>query len=683
MPIVILGTQITLWCFDIRNNSKFKVIIGDGNDIDDLKKAIKERKQNDFARTDADRLKLWGVNTDQTISEEILNDELKDTAKTIGETFCGVQEGNIRVIVRAPDTDEPPRKRTRLVRDLDRKDEEKELITWSEQSKGHPNIIINKNYTPDVSEFSKFITTSTTFVDKSLFIMEFMIYGEQVNLITRPRQFGKSTNLSMLNDFLTPPLTEEERTKGLSSFKNLKVFKFDWFMKLHFGKWPVIHISFKDINSRSWKLMLNSIKKRLSDLYEQHRYIIDNNLLEMNEEDFFKKILRGTTDQSALINSLSRLARYLRKCYNKSSVILIDEYDWPMKHAKNKDYEDINSLFQSMYSNVAKVTYFSLLVECNTYLSLKNNLKSLEQDNPDVHKTLFVRLLPLDQATFLSGLNNVEHFPMHVLPSIHERAYFSDSFGFTEKEVNVLLKESTLKDITLDNLSIHYNGYKTSIGTCIYNPYSIVSCLKSGIIADYWTNSGSAKTLINCLKRCDQSIEEQFNIIFYSFYSKQVNKLFIEAQLMSCLRYNTIKKELNIDTIYTLLYYSGYLVAEIDGADDRLKNKVVDQWGNNTKVKLMIPNREVAEQWRQWINQIIGKNHSMINNNLYDLLFEKNIETFCRRFSTLYMEMISCYDIADAKRTKLYENWYHVFVLGTLSMYHGNDYRLYPIMKLG
>ncbi|RIA99182.1 hypothetical protein C1645_811649 [Glomus cerebriforme] len=257
-------------------------------------------------------------------------------------------------------TDEPPRKRPRLVR-------------------GHPNVIISKNYTPDVSEFSKFITTKTTFVDKSLFIMEFMIYGKQASLITCPRQFGKSTNLSILNDFLASPLTEEERTKRLSLFKNLKIFKFDWFYK---------------VDNSNETYFIRTLIARAG-----------------NDEDFFKKILKGITDQSALISSLSSLTRYLHECYNKSSVILIDEYDWPMEHTKDKDYKDINSLFQSMYSNVAK-------------------------------------------------------------------------------------------------------------------------------------------------------------------------------------------KEPNIDVIYTLLYYSGYLVAEVDGADDRLKEKVIERWENNAKFKLIIPNREVAEQWR-------------------------------------------------------------------------------------
>jgi hypothetical protein len=110
--------------------------------------------------------------------------------------------------------------------------------------KDSPNIVINGNYAPGVSEFVKFITSST-FVDKSLFIMEFMIYGGHANLITRPRRFGKSTNLSMLYTFLAPSFTEEEKTQRLSLFKDLRISKYEWFIKSNFGNWPVIYISFK------------------------------------------------------------------------------------------------------------------------------------------------------------------------------------------------------------------------------------------------------------------------------------------------------------------------------------------------------------------------------------------------------------------------------------------------------
>ncbi|PKY38821.1 hypothetical protein RhiirA4_451898 [Rhizophagus irregularis] len=109
MPVVILGTQITLWCFDLRNNSKFKVIIGDGNDIDDLKEAIKEKCKPLFDGFGSYVLILWKVNAINAtqVTPDILNDKLVDTAKTIEETFGNIQGGNIRVVVRAPDTEQP------------------------------------------------------------------------------------------------------------------------------------------------------------------------------------------------------------------------------------------------------------------------------------------------------------------------------------------------------------------------------------------------------------------------------------------------------------------------------------------------------------------------------------------------------------------------------------------------
>ena len=103
MPVAILGTQITLWCFDLRSNTKFKVIIGDGNDIDDLKKAIKEKCKPLFDGFASHTLILWRVNAPQ-ITSEILNDELKDTTQIIRDTFYNVQGSNIRVVVGAPDT---------------------------------------------------------------------------------------------------------------------------------------------------------------------------------------------------------------------------------------------------------------------------------------------------------------------------------------------------------------------------------------------------------------------------------------------------------------------------------------------------------------------------------------------------------------------------------------------------
>ncbi|KAF0356340.1 DUF1703-domain-containing protein [Gigaspora margarita] len=466
--------------------------------------------------------------------------------------------------------DELPRKRPRLIRALDGKQifDDSISMSWTDQEKetretllqDSPNVIFkNRSYSPGESDFLNFIQ-SGVFVDKSLFIIEYMIYSERAILITRPRRFGKSTNLSMLYTFLKP-VSEKEKEQKLALFKDLKVSKFDWFIKLNLGNWPVIYISFKDLNYESWESMLSSIRKRISDLYKEHRYIIDNKKLHEDDESLFRKTLDGTIDNSYLMYALSSMSRYLHEYFGRQIIILIDEYDWSMEHA-GSFYSKANIFFKCMYSSIAK-------------------------DNQHVSKVLFVGILPLGQASFLSGLNNVGHYPMHILPGIHGRAHFSDMFGFTEKEVEFLLSKSNRK-FELDNLRTHYNGYRTSTNKRIYNPHSIMSFLQKGIVGNYWTNSGSTFTVKKYLKKWNQ---DQFQSLYYAFYSLQDNDNHVKVKLVPHFRYDVLESEPEINAIYTLLCYSGYLTVNFD---DKFNNEVDKQW-KPTEVELIIPNREVAE----------------------------------------------------------------------------------------
>ncbi|CAG8471214.1 5667_t:CDS:10 [Ambispora gerdemannii] len=544
--------------------------------------------------------------------------------------------------------DGPPRKRPRLIRALDGEQvfDDSKSMAWFDQEEETrkalfqdlPNVIVSGAYSPGESNFFKFVT-SGVFVDKSLFIIEFMIYSERAILITRPRWFGKSTNLSMLYTFLQP-VSEQEKGQKLELFKDLKVAKFDWFMKLHFGNWPVIYVSFKDLNYKSWDSMLSSIKERISELYKEHRYIIIDKKLYPDDESLFINTLDGTIDESCLINAISRLTRHFHEYFGKQTIILIDEYDWPMEHARNF-YNEADVFFKSMYSSVAKI--------------------------------LFVGLLPLGQASFLSGLNNVGHYPMHILPGIYGRAHFSDMFGFTEREVELLLSKSDWK-FELDNLRTHYNGYQTSTNVRIYNPHSSISFMQKGIIRDYWANSGSAITIMECLKKCSQNIEDQLQNLFYSFYSLQDNnssQRHVEVKLTPHLRYDVLEKKLDINAIYTLLCYSGYLTVNFD---DKLNNGVDKQW-KPIDAKLIIPNKEVAEQWRQWIIEIVGVDRLKMN-DIFNSLFKKDIKKFCEQFPALFAELISFYDIGDAKRAMSYEGGYHTFVLGAIAMFYNDDYQI-------
>ncbi|PKC56819.1 DUF1703-domain-containing protein [Rhizophagus irregularis] len=453
------------------------------------------------------KMDLWKVdgkkvNEEENNLKEFTESDIKDKLggeKMIPqfplEDYFKAKETNIRdihVFIVSTSTDYyPPKKRPKII-----KAQDVPSMTWKEQSEAFksglnepPIIIDNGVYSLDESEFKKFVT-SGTFVDKSLFIMEFMIFGKRANLIIRPRRFGKSTNLSMLETFLStdyPPLNYVPDVKT-SLFGNLKVARFEWFAKLYYKQWPVIHISFKDLGSESWELMLDAIKERISNLYEKYQYLID--ILPKSDKEKFVSILNNKTTGVALLNNaLSNLARYLNKCFGKSSIILIDEYDWPMENARGF-YDNVHDFFKTMYSSVAKE---------NTY----------------VDKVLFVGILPLGQTSFLSGFNNVVVYPMHEKPSCSGRAIFSDTFGFTENEIKYLLEEKKQNE-KLDELRLYYNGYRTSTEVHIYNPHSVISCLDKDEIDNYWINSGSTNTLVEMLKKCGSGVKDRLENIIHS-----------------------------------------------------------------------------------------------------------------------------------------------------------------------
>ncbi|CAG8720780.1 24499_t:CDS:2, partial [Racocetra persica] len=153
----------------------------------------------------------------------------------------------------------------------------------------------------------------------------------------------------IFDDSMSMAWTDQEKETREALLQDLKVSKFDWFIKLNLGNWPVIYVTFKDLNYESWESMLSSIRKRISDLYKEHHYIMDNKMLHEDDESLFRKTLDGTIDNSYLIDALSSMSRYLHEYFSKKIIVLIDEYDWPMEHAESF-YNEANIFFKCMYS---------------------------------------------------------------------------------------------------------------------------------------------------------------------------------------------------------------------------------------------------------------------------------------------------------------------------------------------
>lgn len=364
-----------------------------------------------------------------------------------------------------------------------------------------------------VSDFKKIITTGCFYVDKTKFIEEITNNRAEVQLITRPRRFGKTLNLSMLKYFYDI----EERDENRKLFNGLYIESSPVMSEQ--GKYPVIFLSFKDIKERTAQEMKGNLENLLKDLYNDYQYI-RKNLNESELIDFDNIWLKN--DSSNLAKSLLNLCKYLKKYYNQDVILLIDEYDTPMVSAyENGYYEEIKSFFTGLFGS-----------------SLK--------ENPALKKAVLTGIMRISKENIFSGLNNVK------VNSILEEN-FAEYFGITEEEVEKSLVEYGMES-KLPEVQKWYNGYIFG-GVRVYNPFSITNFLDRKKIMPYWVNTSSNSLINKVLKEANNSIFDELSKIF--------QRETIEKTIDAYSNFNELK---NSKQIWYLLTNAGYLtpVEEVD-----------------------------------------------------------------------------------------------------------------------
>lgn len=364
-----------------------------------------------------------------------------------------------------------------------------------------------------VSDFRNIIANNCFYVDKTKFIEELVNDMTAVHLITRPRRFGKTLNLSMLKYFYDIEGNTENRKlfDGLYISNSLAIKEQ--------GKYPVIFLSFKDVKADSSLEMMENIAILMKNLYDKFEYIREklnqSNLMEF-DEIWLKK------DNANLRGALLNLCSYLKEYYNQDVILLIDEYDTPMVSAyEHGYYDEIKMFFTTLYGSALK-------------------------ENPALKKAVLTGIMRISKENIFSGLNNVK------VNSILEED-FAEYFGITEKEVEKSLIEYGLQD-RLPEVQKWYNGYIFG-GVRVYNPFSITNFLDRKKIMPYWVNT-SSNTLINkVLKEASSSIFEELSKLFQR---ETINKT-IDV-------YSNFNELKNTEQIWYLLTNAGYLtpVEEID-----------------------------------------------------------------------------------------------------------------------
>lgn len=464
-----------------------------------------------------------------------------------------------------------------------------------------------------VSNFRKLIEYKSpisnegySFVDKSLLIRELLDDLTEVIVFTRPRRFGKTLNLSMLQHFFAAEVTGQP-TKGL--FASLKIAK-DAICMQQQGQYPVIFISFKDIKQPNFKFCIEKIGSIIAATYRKHEKELNSDKMSENDKSYIKSILEQTISHVNLESSIHRLLELLFKYYNTKPILLIDEYDTPIQEAYLRGY------------------YEELIPFFRNFLS-----EPLKDDNL-LKRAVLTGILRVSKESLFSGLSSVEIYSI-----LHKK--YADYFGFTENETNELLNKAKLS--VINEAKEWYNGYNFA-GTTIYNPLSIVKFIKEeGKIGPYWINTSGNELIRQLLTTSEIETQDKFGQLIAGGTIKEV----VDEHIV----FQDLKE--NRAAIWGLFFMSGYL---------KVLSLEFGEYGNICE--LAIPNKEVEFLYKQIFREWLSGNRGIIwYQELLASLIAGKTEEFERKLQKAIIEMASYHD--TSKTTQ--EVFYQGLMLGILS----------------
>jgi len=390
------------------------------------------------------------------------------------------------------------------------------------------------------------------FVDKSQLIAEILDETSQVVVITRPRRFGKTLNLSMLHHFLASEVGGQS-TEGL--FDGLAISKAGDYLA-HQGRYPVISLTLKGVKDHTFENAYSNLCVIVALLYGEHEYLLQSKQLTRAQKTTFETILMKKANLAEVTAALQYLSLYLFQHTHIKPWILIDEYDAPIQSAYvHGFYQPMISLMRNFYSAALK-------------------------DNLYIHRAVITGILRVAKESIFSDLNHITIYSLL-------NSKYGNYFGFTEPEVADLLAKSNLQNQT-SAVRDWYNGYCMG-DTTVYNPWSIINFIKfDGSLKPYWVNTSDNQLIRDLLIRSSDRFKAQFEQLLLG---KSVERLIDEQMVFAELRTNETRA-------WTLLLMAGYLKVakkhELEGED----------W-----CTLEIPNREVRSLYKKIIEQWLSNGH--------------------------------------------------------------------------
>ncbi len=466
-----------------------------------------------------------------------------------------------------------------------------------------------------VDDFSELITKNYCFVDKTRFIKEILEGHSKVTLITRPRRFGKTLNLSMLRYFFSI----ENGEKNRELFAGLDIQRAGERYMAQQGSRPVVFLSLKDVQARDFAGLLEKMAELMGQIYGREGYLQNSDALSPQEKKYFVAVLDEACTPGKLQSALANLIKNLRKHYGQKPVLLLDEYDAPIICAWERGYYD----------------------ECIDFM--RGFLSEALKTNEALDFAVLTGVTRVSKESIFSGLNN-----LRVCSVLSER--YSDIFGFTQEEADRLLSMCGLEARSAD-LKKWYDGYLFG-STEIYNPWSVISFIDNDCkFQPYWLNTSGNSILKALLARIDARKEAD------------LLGLLRGKTLSTPIRENIVYADLNSDrsTLYMMLLTAGYLKAV-----KTWKDEYYEDWA-----ALQIPNLEIRRAYSlEVMENIVPHQGQIVLMDMMEAMTEGRGEDFAQYLAELLRDFVSFHDSSHNP-----ESFYHGLLLG-LSVWLEGRYRV-------
>ncbi len=463
-----------------------------------------------------------------------------------------------------------------------------------------------------IQDFLELRESHNFYIDKTSFIKEWWESNDSVTLITRPRRFGKTLNMSMVEKFFSV----DYAGRG-DLFEGLSIWEEEKYRNLQ-GTYPVISLSFARIKETDYETTKEKIFQVLTNLYIKYSFVRNSDALTDADRLFFDRILNFEMKDSDATSALYQLSDYLYRYYGKKPIILLDEYDTPMQEAYvNGFWDEMVAFTRSLFNSSFKT-------------------------NPYMRRAIMTGITRVSKESVFSDLNNLK-----VVTTTSSE--YATSFGFTEEEVFAAL-DVCGRGEEKEKVKEWYDGFVFGKYRDIYNPWSILNFLDTGEYTAYWANTSSNSLVGTLIREGNGAMKKQFEELLFGNH--------LHVPIDEQIVYNQLDD--NEDAVWSLLVASGYLKV-LDY--DRMETL---EPGEEANYELAVTNREVQIMFEGMVKSWFKKNKANYNEFITAMLI-KDVDAMNEYMNQISLELFSSFDTGKRASKKAQpERFYHGFVLGLM-----------------